>query len=595
VSQADDRTDAWGRISSHLDAALDDARRLIAQRPAPHTRSVHNLLALLEDARREVDARELEARVLATRTQRLVSELEALRQRTDALMRIGQAINAVREIPALLQLIVDLAVGAAKAERGLIVVRDPDGRWPEMTATAHMDDGALDPPAGILTRSVIERAFREGRAVATTDAAGDDADRAPAVHPLHIRSLCCVPIRSQDTVIGALYADARITADGRQGPDADLLAAIADQAAVAIDNARLYEDLRHSLHELSSLKSQNDEVLESIASGVIVFDDRDVVVQFNHAAELTFGLSASTIVGRSARLLDTWLPGFTSLLHRHKANPDRHMEVEIGGNHFVRGPVWLQVTFFRVRGAASGTDSTAAVINDLTESRAREAEKQAQAEKAERVARSFERYLAPHVVDSLLKDPGQIVLGGTRQTATMLFADIRGFTELSATLEPEQVVELLNRYLAPVVNVIFANAGLLDKFYGDGVMAVFGAPRPAEDDAWRAVVAARQILEQVRLLNDNDRAHAPRPLVVSIGLATGDVVAGHIGSERRMEYTVIGDAVNLASRLQQLAQPNEILADAQTYERVKERVAATRRLARVKGKPGLTPVYALPG
>jgi adenylate cyclase len=134
---------------------------------------------------------------------------------------------------------------------------------------------------------------------------------------------------------------------------------------------------------------------------------------------------------------------------------------------------------------------------------------------------------------------------------------------------------------------------LLDKFYGDGVMAVFGAPRPAEDDAWRAVVAARQILEQVRLLND--RAHAPRPLVVSIGLATGDVVAGHIGSERRMEYTVIGDAVNLASRLQQLAQPNEILADAQTYERVKERVAATRRLARVKGKPGLTPVYALPG
>jgi adenylate cyclase len=196
-------------------------------------------------------------------------------------------------------------------------------------------------------------------------------------------------------------------------------------------------------------------------------------------------------------------------------------------------------------------------------------------------------------VNALLKDPEAVVLGGTRQTATMMFADIRGFTELSERLMPEEVVEMLNRYLGPVVNVIFSNSGLLDKFYGDGIMAVFGAPRPSDDDAQRAVTAAQQILEQVRLLNG--QAGVTWPLSVSIGLATGDVVAGHIGSERRLEYTVVGDAVNLASRLQGIAEPNQILADEATYERVKGRLTATRRMARIKGKAGLTPVYVLHG
>jgi adenylate cyclase len=575
-----------------LDEALDDARNL-AERPAPNTRGVDKLLGLLADARRDVQARELEARVAAARAQRLESDLESQRKRADILVRIGKAINSVRELPDLLRLVIELAVDATKAERGLIVVRDPEGRVQEFSATANLDAKILGQPEFAVSRSIVERVFREGQAIATTDAQNDpDVNLAPSIHSLHIRSIISVPIRGQDDIIGVMYVDSRITTEALLAHDPDLLATIADQAAVAIENARLYLHLSNSFRELSAVKSQNDEVLEAIASGVIIFDEKDTIAQFNRAAELTFGLSATTVVGRNARMLDSWLPGFTSLLAQHRTNPDARLQVEIPGNHFVRGPFLLQVTFFHIRGA-SGTGSTAAVINDLTESRALEAENQAQAEHSERVARSFERYLAPHVVTSLMQDPEQVVLGGTRQTATMLFADIRGFTELSQRLMPEQVVEMLNRYLAPVVNVIFANAGLLDKFYGDGVMAVFGPPRPADDDARRAVLAAEQILEQVRVLNA--QPGVTWPLAVSIGLATGDVVAGHIGSERRLEYTVIGDAVNLASRLQQIAQPNQILADERTYERVRERIAATKRLARIKGKEGLTPVYVIHG
>lgn len=596
----DRRDNPWERIASRLDEAYDDARKLAsppATQGTPAARGAaqaSHLIELLSDARRDVRAREVEASVAATRAQRLETELDQQRRRADTLVRIGKAINAVRELPALLQLVVDLAVEATGAERGLVVVPDSSGGQREFTAVKNLDPSDLGGPAFAISRSIVERVFRLGEPLVTTDAQNDpNVDAAPSIRSLHIRSIICVPIRSKEGVSGTIYVDSRIRPDSLLHHDPELLATIADQAAVAIDNARLYEDLSNSFAELSAVKTQADEILESIASGVVVLDAQDSIAQFNRAAEITFGLSASTLIGRNARILNTWLPGFSSLLERYKGQAEPRLQMEIAGNHFIRGQIVLQLTFFRIRDIGKSGVGTAVVLNDLTESRALVAENLAQVEKSERIARSFERYLAPHVVDALLKDPEAVVLGGTRQTATMMFADIRGFTELSERLMPEDVVELLNRYLAPVVNVIFSNSGLLDKFYGDGIMAVFGAPRPSEDDAVRAVTAARQILEQVHLLNG--QPGVTWPLSVSIGLATGDVVAGHIGSARRLEYTVVGDAVNLASRLQGIAEPDQILSDEATYERVKGRLTATRRLARIKGKAGLTPVYVLHG
>jgi len=589
----DRRDNPWERIASRLDEAYDDARALKPNR-AGSAAAADRLIELLSEARRDVRAREVEASVAATRAARLESELEQQRRRGDTLVRIGKAINAVQELPALLQLIVDLAVEATGAERGLIVVPDAAGGLREFTAAKNLDPSDIGAPSFSISRSIVERVFRAGETLVTTDAQNDpNVDAAPSIRSLHIRSIICVPISSKDGVIGVIYVDSRIRTDSLLHHDPELLATIADQAAVAIDNARLYEDLSKSFSELSAVKTQADEILESIASGVVVLDAQDAIAQFNRAAEITFGLSASTLVGRNARILNTWLPGFSSLLERYKGQTEARMQMEVAGNHYVRGQIVLQITFFRIRDIANNGIGTAVVLNDLTDSRKLEAENLAQVEKSERIARSFERYLAPHVVDALLKDPEAVVLGGTRQTATMMFADIRGFTEISERLMPEEVVELLNRYLGPVVNVIFSNSGLLDKFYGDGIMAVFGAPRPSDDDAQRAVTAAQQILEQVRLLNG--QAGVTWPLSVSIGLATGDVVAGHIGSERRLEYTVVGDAVNLASRLQGIAEPNQILADEATYERVKGRLTVTRRMARIKGKAGLTPVYVLHG
>jgi adenylate cyclase len=591
----DRRDNPWEKIAARLDEALDETRSLTD--PAPSSRmpsTATKLLDLLARARREVHSRELEASVASSRAQRLQAELEGQQRRVDVLARIGKTINAVRDVPALLQLVCDLAVEATGAERGLVLLPSPSDQLPEQSAGTHLDPRGLTRPEFAVSRWIVEHVCHDGIPIVTSDAHNDPAVKdAPNVRSLHIRSIVCVPIKGSAGLLGAIYVDSRIGTENPLHHDPDLLAAIAEQAAVAIENARSFQELSHGFDELGALKSQNDEILESIASGVVVLDTQDVVRRFNRGAEMTFGFSATTIEGRHARALNTWLPGFTTLLEQFRSVGDTRTRVEITGSHSVRGPIVLQITFFGIRSQGGDISGTAVVLNDLTASRALEESNRAQIEKSERIARSFERYLAPHVVNSLMMDPDAVPLGGTRLIATMLFADIRGFTELSERLMPEEVVEVLNRYLAATANVVFANLGLLDKYYGDGLMAVFGAPRPAADDAQRAVIAARQIMQQVERLNAQSGANWP--LAVSVGLATGDVVAGNIGSERRLEYTVVGSAVNLAFRLQAIAEPSQILADAATYEKVQGQVTATRRQARIKGKGGLTPVYVLHG
>ena len=178
---------------------------------------------------------------------------------------------------------------------------------------------------------------------------------------------------------------------------------------------------------------------------------------------------------------------------------------------------------------------------------------------------ALERFLSPEVAEMVVANP-DIRLGGTNQEVTVLFADIRGFTPMSENLEPERVVEILNEYFTRVTDVIFDYGGTLDKYIGDAVMAVFGAPISKGNDAANAVNSAIQIQ---RLLVEMNRDAATRQwpeLRVGIGINSGIVTAGNIGSPRRIDYTVIGDTVNTASRLMSNARAGEILISRSTAE-----------------------------
>ena len=205
---------------------------------------------------------------------------------------------------------------------------------------------------------------------------------------------------------------------------------------------------------------------------------------------------------------------------------------------------------------------------------------------------ALERYLSEPIVEKILAHPDQVRLGGENQMATVLFADIRGFTHLAEKMSPSAVVELLNEFFTEMTEVIFENDGTLDKYLGDGLMAVFGAPLARPDDAARAARTAIAMQRSLARLNREGQERGRPPLAVGIGIATGLVTAGNIGSARRMDYTVIGDAVNLGQRLCAGAAGGQILVDDST-RRLVEGLLPTERLAPVlvKGRDAAVETY----
>ena len=204
---------------------------------------------------------------------------------------------------------------------------------------------------------------------------------------------------------------------------------------------------------------------------------------------------------------------------------------------------------------------------------------------AHRVLRHlFGRYVSEEVAAQLAAEPSRhLKPEGEKREVTVLFADVRGFTSLAETIDPMRAVEILNVCLSHVVDAVFEFGGTVDKFLGDGIMALFGAPIEHADDPYRAVCCALRIREKIESLRFGQLNHAG--LHMGLGINTGVVIAGTIGSERRMDYTVIGDPVNVAQRLESIAGPAQILMTDTTYERVKDRVNVSKLgEVRLKGK-----------
>ena len=190
----------------------------------------------------------------------------------------------------------------------------------------------------------------------------------------------------------------------------------------------------------------------------------------------------------------------------------------------------------------------------------------------EEVARAnYSRFLPEYVVKQMLENPESFRLGGVNQTITVLFADIRGFTTLAERAQPEKIVSLLNRYFSAMTDIIFAHGGTLDKYLGDGLMALFGAPTTTPEDASNALNAAVAMQRRILGINLELQQEGLSEIRVGVGLHTGEATVGYIGSERRSEYTAIGDTVNTASRLESNAQGGEILVSDATAQAARSR------------------------
>jgi adenylate cyclase len=502
-------------------------------------------------------------------------------ERARILQRVAQIVNASVDLTTVLRSVLDTAVDALRAQRGFLMLENEETHRLEIVVEHNIGDDDKR-----LSSSIVNTVFATGELVITTDAQNDPRFNAQnSVRALHLRSIVCVPLIVKDRRIGVAYLDSRLHPDlfGRQDPE--MLEALANQAALAIENARLFAKERARLREIARLERMQTAVLGAITSGVITLDAERRVASFNDAAARTFGIDASVMIGKSVGALDALMPGFSSLLEHGFGGL---VPIDVRAHHATRGELALQARIAPLT-VGDGESGVAIAIADLTEQRELERRHTAQVARSRSIELTFSRYLAPHVVASLMREPESVRLGGERSAATIVFADIAGFTQIASEMQAEAVVELLNAYFKETVRTVFRFEGLLDKFYGDGLMAVFGPPRARPDDANRALKAALAMRDAIAAI----RSQLARPLEMSIGIASGDVVAGHIGSAERVDYTVIGDAVNLANRLQGAAPPHAIYCDEETWLRAGLSVPFEQLSARVKGRDALVTIYSV--
>ncbi len=213
-------------------------------------------------------------------------------------------------------------------------------------------------------------------------------------------------------------------------------------------------------------------------------------------------------------------------------------------------------------------------------------------EKRDFIRDTFGRYVTQEVVTKLLEGEGALEMGGETREVSLIMSDLRGFTAIIAEMDPEEVITFLNRYLSKMIAILLDNRAVIDEILGDGILAFFGAPEPLEDHPARAVACALSMQAAMDEINAENEADGMPRLAMGIGVNTGTVVVGNIGSERRTKYSVVGSDVNFASRMEAFALAGQVLISASTYSRVKDLVEVDKVLtAEMKGMPGQATLY----
>lgn len=511
-----------------------------------------------------------------------VNLLEEERLNLSALAEVMHFKNTSLALDDLLQIVMDTIIRITGAERAFLMLRDREDNM-VIRLGRNWEQETLDSSEPSFSRTVVQRVVEDGKSVLTTNAQEDRrfGDQ-KSVQAKNLLSVLCVPLFVKDQMIGVIYADHRIRAGLFTRKTLDLLVGFAGQVAAVIESSRLLESVERSLAEVTELKNLMDNVLGSITSAVLTVSTAGVVTLCNPAAENLLGRTAQEMIGKKLNQIipeidPSLARGLVAVINRQQRAVTEEIAQALPG----RGRVEIRFDLSLLKDKQGTVQGVTIVLEDLSEQKRLEAQQ-----------RLFERMISPGVIEQL--DPDSLHLGGRRAEITVLFADLRDFTGFSEGIPPEELVRILNCYLAAAADAVLHEGGTVDKFLGDAVMAWFNAPVLQPDHTLRAVRAALGIQAAVEKLHEqlSPRHH----LSFGVGIHTGEAVLGLVGSEKRLDYTAIGDSVNTARRLQENAGPGQILISHDAFLRVATTIRAFEVDAVIaKGKRDVISAYEVFG
>jgi adenylate cyclase len=369
------------------------------------------------------------------------------------------------------------------------------------------------------------------------------------------KTILCVPIRN---ISGELMGVTQVI-NKEQGvftaADEEMLTAFSSQASISLENAQLYE-------RTLNLKNFLDSILQNLSTGVLTLDQDEKLTTANQAAQKILalpnqqwqGAAAADILGQGAAdLLDKFRQTLEHNTRIEEYDADYHTATgDPISINLVAQPLNDQITNEKL--------GVVVLVEDMT--------------KEKRQRSMISRFLSKDIAERFLQEDWSTLMKGSKIEVTVLFSDIRSFTSITEANDAGEIVEMLNEYFSYMVDAIFTHGGTLDKYIGDAIMALFGAPIPNPDNAFQAIQGALEMKDQLAKFNLQRQKNNFFPIRAGIGLSSGEVLCGTIGSEKKMEYTGIGDDVNLAFRLEGTTKTYgvDIIISEFTYEKVVDRI-----------------------
>ncbi|MBI2977753.1 MAG: GAF domain-containing protein [Rhodospirillales bacterium] len=499
---------------------------------------------------------------VALQSTQFVERMKKNREKELEFLDVVSDVTSELELGTLLAKVMSEATRMLNADRSTLFLNDP--KTNELFSRVAMGDsiGEIRLPNHM---GIAGAVFKSGKTVNIPYAYADLRFN-PAFDKktgYFTRSILCVPIVNKDgKTIGVTQVLNR-----RGGPfndeDEQRLKAFTAQVSIALENAKLFEDVQN-------MKNYNESMLESMSNGVITMDEDGKIVTCNKAGLRIMRANAKDILGKPAQEFFTGPNAWVM---------ERIKKVEESQEQDVLMDAALEFEGEKI----SANVSFLPLVN--------EEGKKLSSEK--RMKSTMSRYMDPGLADQLLSG-GDELLGGKSIEATILFSDVRSFTTLTESLGPQGTVAMLNEYFTIMVDCITREGGMLDKFIGDAIMAGFGLPIAHDDDPDRAVRATISMIQELRGWNVEREKKGQMPIDMGIGLNTDNIVSGNIGSPKRMDFTMIGDGVNLAARLESACK--QYSARILISEFTRKRLKGTYRmrdvdLVIVKGKTKPVGVY----